>query len=237
MDYTTINGEYLKKHPTWHNEHSPFKAKDIKTILSKNNIVPQSVIEIGCGAGGILASLQTHYPDAIFNGYDISSDAIRIAKQLENDNLHFHLGDFLSDDITQHTKCNTVLIAADVFEHIEDYYGFLRKIRSKAEFKVFRIPLDMHLRMVVLNKFETIYNADGHLHYFCPDTALLTLKNCGYEIVDFFYNDNTAMMRKISKVSISSSLAIIPRFFTAAVFGKNFCQRVLGGYSLSVLTK
>ncbi len=76
----TDEGEYLKKNPMWHVEHSPWKAKQILKILSRNPINPKTVAEVGCGAGEILNQLHLSLPnDVSFTGFDISSDAIRIA--------------------------------------------------------------------------------------------------------------------------------------------------------------
>ena len=51
-----LDGTYLEHKPTWHVEDSPWKAKQIHTILSKNNIKPNTVCEVGCGAGEISGS-------------------------------------------------------------------------------------------------------------------------------------------------------------------------------------
>jgi hypothetical protein len=50
-------GEYLKKHPTWHVEDSPWKAEQIIKIMERNRLKPNSICEVGCGAGEILNQL------------------------------------------------------------------------------------------------------------------------------------------------------------------------------------
>jgi hypothetical protein len=74
----------------------------------------------------------------------------------------------------------------DVFEHIEDYLGFLRTIRSKADYKIFHIPLDLTVVSVLCGEMTKRRMTDGHLHYFSQETAIATLKDCGYEIIDGF---------------------------------------------------
>jgi len=51
------SNEYLKNNPTWHVEDSPWKAKQILKIIGNNNLQPNSICEIGCGAGEILHQL------------------------------------------------------------------------------------------------------------------------------------------------------------------------------------
>src|SRR5947209_5456061 len=54
------SGEYLEKHPTWHAEDSFGKAEEIIRMMARNNIMPKTICEVGCGAGEILKQLQGH---------------------------------------------------------------------------------------------------------------------------------------------------------------------------------
>ena len=120
--YTEENSEYLKNHPTWHIEDSPWKAKQIIKILKQNSINPKSIAEVGCGAGEILNQLyQSMSNDVIFTGYDISNDAIRLAKQREKKRLEFK-----RENILDTNSKFDLLLMIDVFEHIDDYLGFLK---------------------------------------------------------------------------------------------------------------
>ena len=83
-----------------------------------------------------------------------------------------------------------LIMALDVFEHVEDYVGFLKQLRVKIEYKIFHIPLDMSVMSVM--RMTSILNARdkvGHLHYFCKETALATLTDTGYQIIDWFYTN------------------------------------------------
>src|SRR5690606_39364807 len=44
-----------------------------------------------------------------------------------------------------------LVLCIDVFEHIEDYLGFLRILRDKGTYKLFHIPLDMTVLSVLKN--------------------------------------------------------------------------------------
>src|SRR5579859_136907 len=92
-----VNGEYLRKNPTWHAEYSPPKAETIMRLLARNHVEPRLVCEVGCGAGEVLRQLQLKMPaDRRFWGYDIAPDAIRLAWTRENDALRFMLADFVA---------------------------------------------------------------------------------------------------------------------------------------------
>jgi len=227
--YTEENGEYLKNNPTWHVEDSPWKASQIIKILNRNPINPKSIAEIGCGAGEILNQLHMSMPnDVSFTGYDISSDAIRLTKAREKERLEFKHENFLESN-----SCFDLLLMIDVFEHVDDYLGFLTISKNKAKNTIFHIPLDISVQAILRNKLMAERNSCGHLHYFMKETALATLVDSGYEIVDFFY---TAVSLDLPRKTLKSKIAFLPRkiLFKA---NKDFAAKMLGGFSLLVLTK
>src|SRR5262245_22986552 len=56
--------EYARRHPDWHRSDSPWKAAQVLAMLQRHGLVPRTVVEVGCGAGGILAELQKNLPAA-----------------------------------------------------------------------------------------------------------------------------------------------------------------------------
>ena len=79
-----------------------------------------------------------------------------------------------------------LLLCIDVFEHVEDYIGFLKELKKKANNHIFHIPLDITVSSVLRNTMMSARQSVGHLHYFTQETALATLKDSGYEIIDYF---------------------------------------------------
>lgn len=75
-------------------------------------------------------------------------------------------------------------------------------------------------------------NTVGHLHYFSKDTALESLKDSGYNIVDYFY---TAVSNDLPN-SIKSRILKIPRELAFKI-NQDLAVRLLGGYSLLILAK
>src|SRR5712692_2611114 len=91
-------GEFLARNPTWHVEDSPWKAKQILRMMARNHLAPQTICEVGCGAGEILKQLQERMPvDCEFWGYDISPQAIKMCESRENEKLHFKLADLTKE--------------------------------------------------------------------------------------------------------------------------------------------
>lgn len=226
-----LDGDYLKNNPNWHVEDSSWKAEKIKQILTKNKITPLTICEIGCGAGEILNQLYNALPNtSSFIGYDISENAIDLAKSRSKERLEFKKQDLLVEDSAHFD----LLLIIDVFEHIEDYLGFLRKCRNKAEYKVFHIPLDMTVQKV-LRKEVLMYARQkvGHLHYFTRETALDTLVDAGYEIIDEFY---TPWGFEMAQKTLLKKLFQLP-FRLFYQLNADLAVRVMGGSSLIVLAK
>jgi cyclopropane fatty-acyl-phospholipid synthase-like methyltransferase len=232
MDVKSIyeDGTYLSNNPTWHEQDSPWKARNIDRILSKNGIYPTTVCEIGCGAGGILSWLSKHATNKTkFFGYEISADAFEICKKKAGPNLeYFNENLFENSDVVF-----DVVMAIDVFEHVEDYFGFLRRLKEKGTYKVFHIPLDLSAQSVLRGSpIMKLRLSVGHLHYFTKETALATLKDTKYELIDYFYTDGSELPNRGWKANLMK----VPRKLLFSI-NQDLAARMLGGFSLMVLAK
>jgi hypothetical protein len=223
-----LSGEYLEKTSSWHVEDSPWKADEIGRLLHKNKIAPKTIAEVGCGAGEILRQLSTKIPDAKFFGYEISPQAFELCKSRADDRVTFHNADITTQDVFFDT-----LLCIDVFEHVEDYMGFLKSIKTKAEYKVFHIPIDISVLSVLRDGQISARNSVGHIHYFTPPTALATLTDCGYTIIDSYF---TTPFDDVPGTSLNERLARIPRRILYAISPK-LMVKMMGGCSLIVLAK
>lgn len=179
-------GEYLKDNPDWHAADAPWKARKVLQLLRRNELVPRTVCDVGCGAGEILRRLQGELPfDTRLVGYDISPQAISLCREKENARLQFVCGDFLQSG----REPQDLLLLLDVFEHVPDYLGFLAALRTKARRFVLHIPLDVSVQTVLSGSRRELgmRSRYGHLHYFTAETALEALNDAGYCVEDLLY--------------------------------------------------
>ncbi len=223
-----LDGDYLNDNKTWHEEDSPWKAKQINRILEKNEIIPKTISEVGCGAGEILRQLSIKRDNCEFSGYEISPQAYEIARKKESVNIKYY-----NDDILKYDLFSDVLLCIDVFEHVEDYYDFLRKIKLKASYKVFHIPLDIDVYRVMRGLVLAGRYNIGHIHYFTRESALATLRDCGYEIIDENY---TLIFDYLIEKKITTRLFQLAQKLLYKI-NPHFAVRTLGGCSLIVLAK
>jgi cyclopropane fatty-acyl-phospholipid synthase-like methyltransferase len=92
-------------------------------MIKQNNLNPNSICEIGCGAGEILHQLYMQMEKTVlFFGYEISPYAFELCKQRQEERLRFKL-----ENIFDTSSFFDVIMAIDVIEHIEDYWGFFEK--------------------------------------------------------------------------------------------------------------
>ena len=224
------DGRYLENNPTWHSEDAPYKVKWIADLLKRNAIVPESVAEIGFGSGEILVGLQALYPQARFAGYEVSPQAYQLAQAKSKPGLTFHLEDLAANT----TDVFDLLLVIDIFEHVDDYLGFIKRIRGKGGLTLFHIPLDLSIQMLLRPKlFTEIREKLGHIHYFSKQTALDTVSSCGYEILDWQY---TFWSLDYPHLSLKSKLASVPRRLLAKV-SPDLAMTAMGGGSILVLAR
>jgi cyclopropane fatty-acyl-phospholipid synthase-like methyltransferase len=223
------SGEYLQNNPEWGIGDATWKAAHIMDMLRRHNLEPRVIGDVGCGAGEILYQLRLRMPEeCTFYGFDISPQAIELTRSRETDRLTFqlkHLSEIEADRFD-------LVLAIDVFEHVEDFFGFLRTLKTRGAYKLFHIPLDLSAKSVTRNELMKKRKTVGHLHYFSRHTALAALQETGHEVIDFFYTCTMDLPRKSIK-------SVVFKYINKSLFklSKESAVRLLGGYSLMVLTK
>jgi len=121
----------------------------------------------------------------------------------------------------------------DVVEHLEDYFSFLRDIKRKSQYKLFHIPLEISVQGVLRGKiFLRNRDVHGHLHHFTKETALRTLEDIGYEVLDYSYSPESELPADL----IETKLIKLPRKWFFAL-NEDWAARLLGGFRLLVLAK
>lgn len=224
------SGEYGQKNPSWHVEDSAWKAKHILRALALLPRSPHTISEIGCGAGEILRQLDLQFPSegpVEFVGYDISPQAIALARTRESQRLKFVLGDANSID-----RDFDVLLGIDVIEHVEDYFGFLRTLRTKASYFVWHIPIELNCESLLRNFLMNNRGLYGHVHQFTRDTALATLKECGYTVMHHFYTPGYECMPDSLHTQVTKS---VRRLIFASL--PELSRKLINGCSLMVVAR
>ncbi len=224
------SGDYWAKNESDHELDVEFKVSNALKLLARNDFSPESILDVGCGSGkhAYLLSIQYGVPTV---GLDISEHALAYARRTYcRSNL-----EFLRIPVAEYPDKAHLGIMFDVFEHVDDYWGFLRAARPRADYWLFNIPLDMTTLSITTASYMKARAQVGHLHYFSELSAIATLEDCGYGIVDRRFANHVLHGLKTAP-SFKRVIAALPRLGLMAL-GESFAVRLLGGASLMVLCK
>lgn len=227
-----VNGEYYSNNPDWDITDARWKTDVIVGLLQKNTVKPKKVIEVGCGAGeNLVELLKKDSSIEKLNGYDISPQAIELAAKKTSDKISF-----FNEDITDKENVRAdLMLVIDVVEHVDDYYGFLRKLKMKSDWFVFHIPLDLSCRTVMkphilMQQRQSV----GHIHYYTKEMVEWALQDTGYEIIDWVYTKPVVDVE--SAGSVKRFVKKILRNISFAI-NKDWSAKKWGGYSVMILAK
>ena len=227
-----VNGEYFNNNPDWDIADARWKTDVIVDLLKRNKLNPKQVIEVGCGAGeNLVELLKKDNGIEKLTGYDISPQAINLAAKKVTDKISF-----FNEDITGKENMHAdLMLAIDVVEHVDDYYGFLRKLKTKSDWFVFHIPLDLSCRTVMkphvlLQQRQSV----GHIHYYSKEMVEWALLDTGYEIIDWEYTKPVVDVQPAN--SVKRFVKKILRNFSFAI-NKDWSAKKWGGYSMMILAK
>lgn len=227
-----IKGEYLRHNSSWHIGDAAWKANIVYKLLKRNNIAVDNVVDIGCGAGGVIEALAKKDPGIkCFTGFDIAPDAIRMANERSSGRVRFFNDDF----VTGNYPGADLLLLIDVIEHVDDFYGFLRKLKPRSKYFVFHIPLD--LCCISLLKPHILLqqrNAVGHIHYFSKEMVLWFLSDLGFTLLDYIYTQPDLDVKPTKTVKAFTKKYLRKLSFS---LNKELSIKLWGGYSMMVLLK
>ena len=227
-----VNGEYFSNNPDWDIADAQWKTDVIIELIKRNKLSPKEVVEVGCGAGeNLVELLKKAIRVEKMTGYDISPQAINLASKKATDRISF-----FNEDITGKENIHTdLMLVIDVVEHVDDYYSFLRKLKTKSDWFVFHIPLDLSCRTVMkphvlLQQRQSV----GHIHYYTKEMVEWALQDTGYEIVDWVYTKPVVDVQ--STGSVKRLVKKILRNISFAI-SKDWSAKKWGGYSMMIVAK
>lgn len=230
VDERYSHGNYLAENSDWHEARAEWKAEQVAHMLSKHSLEPRTICDIGCGTGGVLDALRTLMPNSpTLTGYEVADQAISLAPPDRRDRIELIHGSHDIDD-----RRFDMLLALDVFEHLEDYYGFLRGIRAKAPLAIFHIPIDTAVTTVLRpSPILRSYRKVGHIQHYTPTLALEALRHVGYKIVDY---QHTVPARVATPTTIRGRIGKAARLSLAHV-NLDLAGRLVTGFPLLVLAE
>ncbi len=113
-DYREIHNQNLKLSGVTSDYFSEHKIQ----ILKENEQIESiNFLDFGCGDGNSAIHFYNYFPNSTYNGIDISSESINVAKSLATNNTNFQTFDGMNIPFEDNTF--DVIFTACVFHHID----------------------------------------------------------------------------------------------------------------------
>lgn len=167
------SGAYADQHNNWHIDDGPAKALDVwdgcedaiaGLILQHKTRI--SICEVGCGTGVVLRSIRAlfekKYPDLPLDtvGIDIADYALDIGRREFPEN-RLICGDFLGLE-----ERFDIILFADVLEHLENPFAFMKQAEKLATYMIVRQPLQGNIGFFTKNLYPHAIDHWGHIQFF-----------------------------------------------------------------------
>ena len=225
------SGRYAIDNPDWHEADAPHKARALANMIRFSGLHPSTVADVGCGTGGVLwhlvQILGEDLPHTAWEGWDVAGEAIRRARKREGGRLHYVKGDFLASE-----RRVDLLMAIDVVEHVADDVGFLQALRSRADWFLFRFPLDLSAwDLVRPGRLVNARTRYGHRHVYTRELVLLTLQDAGFEVEHVVYDRVPPPRETVRQRAVDAFRRGVHQV------APTLAARWLGGFSLLLLAR
>lgn len=216
----------------WCPDEDKEKAKTIKKILDAAKVKSDisSIIDIGCGTGGILADVKLSFNrDLYCEGTDFSEIAIKKAREIGINDIVFS-----TKKLSELDKKFDLIILSHVLEHVMDWDSFLKELlKISNKYIYINVPLEVNLINTLRGSALTgTYKKYGHVHFFDENFVTNYLIDSGFKIIAKDYGEEF----KVANSTIRGKFARLPRII-CGIFSKKLTARIFGGYSLAILIK
>lgn len=222
-----------------------WKARQLEKLVPHLKTF-NNILEVGCAMGILLNNLANRLSIKERSGLDISSENIKLAKELFP-GVTFYQGTIeeLAEKTwqkDQFSKFDLVLLS-DIVEHIPDDIKFMKEVSGISSFVVINLPLEKCLKN--RNRKYGEDDPSGHLQWYDEEMAQELITSGGFEIISSFtanvFNDKTYvdMYRKKRRARlkkkplhlmlfwevfylIEDNLKLVHKGFSEKIFGTNY---------------
>jgi ubiquinone/menaquinone biosynthesis C-methylase UbiE len=175
-------------HSGYINFHRAIPA--IKTLPTK-----AKVLDIGCGAGAMLASLESVIQDKTYYGVDISEKAISYGKKTFK---HITLTVSPSDKLNFPDSYFDAVIVSEVLEHVQsipETVNEIKRVLKKGGTLYFTSPLEKSmftLQGIMLHYFHYVLSTHttGHINFFNEKDIVQMLEKNNFKIQQKSYSQH-----------------------------------------------
>jgi SAM-dependent methyltransferase len=116
------------------------KADHVVALLRRAEVRPRALVEIGCGAGSLLAELAARRVAPELAGFDLSAAAIDIARGHDLPGVRFAVFDGARVPVAE--RAYDVAVLSHVLEHVPEPAALLAEAARVASWVLVEVPLE-----------------------------------------------------------------------------------------------
>ncbi|HWN81959.1 MAG TPA: methyltransferase domain-containing protein, partial [Candidatus Udaeobacter sp.] len=158
-----------------------WKWSNLLPLIRRFLPAPQSVLELGCGSGEMLALARRDFGPIALYGLDLSARMIAMAAARLPD-ATLVAGDW--SRLAELPLRVELALAVDILEHLPDPAPAARLLAERADFIACKIPLERRVRLGLPRPVKRgVEHPAGHLHFWTLADSRALLARAGIDIL------------------------------------------------------
>jgi SAM-dependent methyltransferase len=226
------DGAYSDEEIEWRRICALDKVSNIQALLSAKKV--ESVLEIGCGTGAVLAELRKRGVGTSHKGIDLAEPGEHVDPAARD----LSLLEYDGESIPFPNASFDFAYASHVVEHVLNPRGFIAEISRVASRLVYlEIPCELHARTKHSDMQNTLNI--GHINSYSPESFSMLCQTAGLKIIDSQLFDHSfdvhafrsSAAKAVLKMKIRRALLSAHPIFASRIFTYHFgvlCAPVTG---------
>lgn len=172
---THYDGAYTEQMKKWRRLGAKDKADNIRSLTGVLQF--QSILEVGCGTGSVLAQLSKDKLADQYCGIDMADPELHRDENADGIDLRQYDGTRIPFD----NEAFDLVYSTHVVEHVPDPRGFISELtRVASKYVYIEVPCELNIR-VSQKKLQPSVDT-GHINLYTPESFLLLLQTSGLQV-------------------------------------------------------
>jgi SAM-dependent methyltransferase len=178
--YSQADPDAARSYGAWRELSARTKAEHVVGLCARAGVRPERVVEIGCGAGSLLAELAAREFAPRLDGFDLSEPAIEIARGHDIPGATFAASD--GAHVPADAGAYDLAVLSHVLEHVPDPAALLLEAARVAPRVLVEVPLEAN-RSAARPAKRAEAARIGHIQFFDRAAVRSLCRGAGLEIV------------------------------------------------------
>lgn len=172
---THYDGVYSEQMKRWRRLGAKDKADNIRSLIGDLRF--QSILEVGCGTGSVLAQLAENKLADQYCGIDMADPNLH----RDESAIGMELRQYDGTKIPFFDRAFDMVVATHVVEHVPNPRGFISELnRVASKYVYIEVPCELNIR-VSPKKLQPSVDT-GHINLYNPESFLLLLQTSGLRV-------------------------------------------------------